>query len=396
MTPRKLKLGVGGLGRAFVLMLPTFRGHPAVELVAAADPRPESLAQFVNDFGGKPYVDFERMCDDPDVEAVYIATPHQCHAQHVVAAAARGKHVMVEKPVAITLAECATMIEAAKRAGTQLLVGHSHSFDAPYLRAHALIASGAYGAARMVHAMNYTDFIYRPRRPEELDTAQGGGVVFSQGAHQVDVVRLLGGGRVAKVRARTGNWDPARNTEGAYSAILDFEGGPFASLSYNGYAHFDSDELFGWIGELGEQRSPLGYGQWRAALRDIGSAADEAELKRKRTYGEAAPTEAAVVGHNHFGSVIASCDRADLRPLPGGVMIYDDTKSWLDPLPAPAVPRAEVIDELYGAIVNGVRPLHDGEWAMATLEVCLAILESGRKGRDVRMAHQVSVLPAER
>ena len=59
----------------------------------------------------------------------------------------------------------------------------------------------------MITALNYTDFLYRPRRPEELDTAQGGGAVFNQAAHQVDIVRLLGGGRVKSVRAATGAWD---------------------------------------------------------------------------------------------------------------------------------------------------------------------------------------------
>ena len=61
----------------------------------------------------------------------------------------------------------------------------------------------------MINAINYTDYLYRPRRPEELDTAQGGGAVFNQAAHQVDIVRLLGGGRVTSVRAATGAWDRA-------------------------------------------------------------------------------------------------------------------------------------------------------------------------------------------
>ncbi len=65
-----------------------------------------------------------------------------------------------------------------------------------------------------------------------------------------------------------------------------------------------------------------------------------------------------------------SCDRADLRPLPTGVMIYENGFARLDPLPAPAVPRAEVITELYAAVVAGRPPLHDGAWATATLEVC--------------------------
>ena len=72
-----------------------------------------------------------------------------------------------------------------------MIVGHSHSFNAPVLLARALIASGRLGAVRMVHAMQYTDFLYRPRRPEELDTRQGGGVVFSQAAHQAGLFRGL-------------------------------------------------------------------------------------------------------------------------------------------------------------------------------------------------------------
>ena len=391
ITSRKLKLGVAGLGRGFMLMLPTFRAHPGVELVAAADLRAESREQFVREFGGRAHARFEDLCDDPDVEAIYIATPHQLHAAQVIAAAARGKHAMVEKPMAVTLAECASMIDASRRAGKHLLVGHSHSFDAPYLHAKKLIQSGAYGCPRMIHAFNYTDFLYRPRRPEELDTAQGGGVVFSQGAHQVDIVRMLGGGKARSVSATTGAWDPSRPTEGAYTAIMNFENGAFASVTYSGFAHFDSDELLGWIGELGQQRDGSGYGTARAALQGVSSGAAEAELKGSRAYGVGPTAERRAAGHNHFGSVIVSCDGADLRPLPNGVMIYDNARAWLDPLPVGAVPRAEVIDELYDAVVRGIAPLHDGAWAMATMEVCLAILESARDGREVRLGHQVEV-----
>ena len=98
----------------------------------------------------------------------------------------------------------------------------------------------------MITALDFTDFLYRPRRPEELATESGGGAVFNQAAHQVDIVRLLAGGKVSSVRAFTGNWDRARPTEGAYSCLLGFDHGVFATLTYSGYAHFDSDELMGW------------------------------------------------------------------------------------------------------------------------------------------------------
>src|SRR6266581_6200940 len=285
MTERRLRVGVAGLGRAFTVMLPTLAADPRVELVAAADPRTDARQRFTADFGARTYPSLDELCADSDVEVVYIATPHQDHAVHVARAASRGKHVLVEKPMAITLDECRTMIDAAERAGTVLIVGHSHSFDRPILRTREIIASGAVGEVRMIAAQYYTDFLYRPRRPEELVTGRGGGVVFSQGAHQVDIVRLLGGGRVGSVRALTGAWDPARPTEGAYAALLTFADGAFASLVYSGYAHFDADEFCGGIGELGKTKNASAYGAARRNLERATNAVEEAALKQARNYG---------------------------------------------------------------------------------------------------------------
>lgn len=391
---KTLKLGVAGLGRAFTVMLPTLCRDARVELVAAADPRAEARAQFADDFDAKAYASLEELCRDPAVEAIYVATPHQHHADHVRLAAAGRKHVLVEKPLALTLAEGRAMIDAAKTAGVQLVVGHSHSFDAPIARAREIIASGAVGRVRMISALNFTDFLYRPRRPEELRTGSGGGVLFSQGGHQIDVVRLLGGGRVKSVRAATGSWDPARPSEGAYSALLTFEDGTYASVVYSGYARFDSDEFCGWIGEQGQQKDPARHATARRTLRRAATAEEETALKNSRNYGGseyAGPTATAPALHQHFGLLLVSCERADLRPLPTGVMIYGDSDHRLEGLPAPEVPRAEVIDELYEAVVLGHPPVHSGAWGLATLEVCLAILQSAREQKEIRLEHQVGV-----
>jgi phthalate 4,5-cis-dihydrodiol dehydrogenase len=382
---RTLRIGVAGLGRAFSIMIPTFRDL-RVALVAAADPRTEARRRFAQDFGGRAYDTVEELCADPGIEIVYVATPHQLHARHAILAARNGKHVLVEKPMALTLDDCAAMIAATRQASVHLIVGHSHSFDAPIARAHELIAAGTYGAVRMIHALNYTDFLYRPRRPEELDTAQGGGAVFNQAAHQVDIVRLIGGGLVRTVRAMTGAWDAARPTEGAYSALLTFENGAFASLTYGGYGHFDSDEFMGWVGEIGQQKQPHAR-----TPQSFSNPAEEIALKNARNYGGANWKESVEqpAAHQHFGTIIVSCARADLRPMPDGVMIYQNGTARLDPLPPPTIPRAEVVDELYAAVVDGKPPLHDGAWAMATLEVCLAMLQSAREGREVGLRHQV-------
>ena len=89
--------------------------------------------------------------------------------------------------------------------------------------------------------------------------------------------------------------------------------------------------------------------------------------------------------------LIASCERADLRPLSEGVWIYADTERRLDSLAAPKVQRAEVIDELYAAVVDGRPPLHDGEWALATTEICLAILQSAKEQREIPLRNQTAL-----
>lgn len=394
MNRARIRLGVLGLGRAFTLMLPTFARDPRVQLVAAFDPRATATAAFARDFGGAAHASARAVCADPQVEWVYVATPHQMHAEHVALAAACGKHVLVEKPMALSLDEATRMIEACERTSTQLMVGHSHSFNAPVQQARQMIASGRFGQVRMVHAMNFTDFLYRPRRPEELDTAQGGGVVFSQAAHQVDMVRLLAGGRVRSVYARAGRWDAQRPTEGAYNALLDFEDGVVANLCYNGHGFYDSDALMGGMGELGGRKSPQAHQATRQKLAAASDEAEEARLKAERNYGGAtyAPApEQPPEAFQHFGPVIVSCDRADLRLTPWGVEVHDAQGVRLERLDLPVVPRGEVIDELWSVARQGQAPVHGGAWSRATVEVCLAILQSDRERQPVLLQHQVGL-----
>jgi phthalate 4,5-cis-dihydrodiol dehydrogenase len=382
MADRVLQIGVLGLSRGFVLMRPTFLADPRCRLVAAADPRADARAAFQAEFEAPAYASAEELCADPAVEVVYIASPHQHHVEQAILAARQGKHVLVEKPMALSLADCRAMTQAADASSVQLIVGPSHSYDPPVARAAGLIAGGEYGRLRMITALNFTDFLYRPRRPEELDSAKGGGVVFSQAAHQVDVVRRLAGAPVRSVRAQTGAWDRARPTEGAYQAFMTFEGGATATLSYSGYGRYDTDALMDWVGETGSRKDPADYGTARRRL----AGADEDELKRQRAYGSGAqPAGAAAAFHEHFGFVVASCERADLRPTATGVEVYAPDAQRTIEMPRTAAPRGEVIDELWSAVVEGARPLHDGAWGAANLAVCLAMLKSSAEAREVAL-----------
>src|SRR6202161_4332194 len=167
--------------------------------------------------------------------------------------------------MALWLEDCDEMIAAFQRSGTALVVGHTHSFDPAVRMMRELIAGGEVGRLSMIAMSNYTDFIYRPRRPEELDTAQGGGILFNQVPHQIDIVRLLAGGLVRSVRAQTTALDPARPTEGSCAALLQFENGAAASLIYSGYDYFDSDEWHFNVSERGMTKT-LDHGAARRAL----------------------------------------------------------------------------------------------------------------------------------
>ena len=378
-----LRLGIIGLGRGFMLTLPALKADSRVALAGAFDLRREARERFADEFGAPAFDTLDALLYSPVIDAGYIATPHELHAEQAIAALRAGKHVLVEKPMATTLADCARIERAAADAGKVLVVGPSHGFDAPVQAAAQLVASGRFGAVRMVTALNFTDFMFRPRRPEELDSARGGGVVYSQAAHQIDVVRRLVGQPVSSVRAVAANWDSSRPSEGAYTALVTFEAGAAASLTYSGYAHYDSDELVGWIAELGYDKDPDRYGEARKRLATL-SSQDEIEAKLKRTYGvPAVAADTPAPHHEHFGFIIVSCDRADLKLSPKGLSIYGDTERDFQPIEPPALPRKEVIDEFVGGCLGIRRPIHDGRWGLDTMACCVALLESSRRNTDV-------------
>ena len=388
-----LSMGLVGLGRACTSMLPSLLAHPNVRIVAAADVRTEAREAFAADFDAAVYEQAEDLCRDPRVNALYIASPHQFHREHVLLAAQYGKHVIVEKPMALTLADCEVMNAATERSGIRLVVGHTHSFDPPILRMRELILGGQLGRVRLINTWNYTDFLYRPRRPEELDTALGGGIIFNQVPHQVDAVRLLGGGLCRSVRSMTGVWDSARRTEGAHATFLDFESGAAATIVYSGYDHFDSDEFHDWVGEGGRRSKPE-HGQSRAALAAI--AGPEAAAKAATGYGGPRRRSWLAPGEErwqpHFGTVVVSCERGDMRNAPRGVTVYSDGGKYDVEVPlGRATPdKGKVVDELCHALASERPNLHDGRWGEATLEVCLAILQSGQERREIPLHHQVA------
>jgi phthalate 4,5-cis-dihydrodiol dehydrogenase len=381
-------LGIAGLGMAGAVMVRAASAHPSYVLRAAADPQAGPRHAFARDFSARAYADVAELVADPNVEVVYVATPHQFHAPHAILAAEHGKHVILEKPMALTLQECDSIITVAERQKVNLIIGHTHAYDPTIRVMHQLIANGALGRLGMINCFNFTDFLYRPRRPEELDTKLGGGILFNQLPHQIDIARLLGGGRVRSVRAQTTVLDPARPTEGSCIAFLQFEDGAAASLVYSGYDYFDSDEWHYWITERGAAKSPARGSARRALI----ATKDEPRLRtEKYAYGKA--TDEAPTYQPHFGLTIATCANGDLRTSANGLTKYAlSGASEIKIERGAGMPgRREVLDDMAGALRHGHRPPHDGRWGKATVEVALAIQQSAKEQREIALHHQVPV-----
>ena len=272
------------------------------------------------------------------------------------------------------------------------MVGHSFGYETPIKAIRATVTGGELGPLRMMHNWYYTDWMYRPRNPEELDTALGGGVTFRQGSHQFDVMRFIGGGLVHGVRAMTGRFDPTRPAEGAHAVFLDFADGVVATAVYNGYDRFRTAEFGYNVGEGGQPFDIARYGTARATLR-AGDADRERALKRSVRYGASGARDRATPPHHPFyGLLLVSCERGDIRQSPDGLLLYTEDERREVEVPKGTSGRDNILTELRAAVVDGVPPLHSGRWGKANLEVCLAVLESSRRRGEVYLQHQQQVI----
>ena len=172
-------------------------------------------------------------------------------------------------------------------------------------------------------------------------------------------------------------------------AMLNFADGAAASLVYSGYDRFDSDELHGWIGESGQPKT-ASHGSTHRALAAMRKGEETRARLQRYGYGgdrKWEPRPGNRWHQPHFGTLIVSCEKADLRQSADGILVYsaDGVREIEVALTNDRPGRSNVLNELYGAVVNGILPVHDGRFARGTLEVCLAIQESSRRRREVTL-----------
>lgn len=253
---RKLRWGVVGAGDIVTKRVaPALRDSVGSELRAVSRRRPQLAESFAREMGiPRVHARWEELVRDPEVDAVYIATPVAMHAPVAVAAAHEGKHVLCEKPMALGLEECDRMIDAADRAGVRLGVAYYRHLYPIVRRAKELVAGGAVGkvAVAQANAFEYFDPPADHSRAWLLDpAASGGGPMFDFGCHRIEVLlHLLGEAQEAVGRVTNSHF--SRSVEDTGVAVIRFDGGALATVTVSHAAAepHDTLHLFGSEGSI--------------------------------------------------------------------------------------------------------------------------------------------------
>jgi len=141
----KLRAGVIGVGTFGSLHARVYAELEAADLVAVADIKPERMQHFISQYGTRGYADYNELLEKEDLDIVSVCTSDELHLEPVMAAAAAGKHILVEKPLAMSVSDCDAMIQAAEKAKVKLMVGQILRFDPRYYTARQAIADGQIG-----------------------------------------------------------------------------------------------------------------------------------------------------------------------------------------------------------------------------------------------------------
>ncbi len=237
MTPR-LRFGILGYG-AFAerAIGPAIQASSKAELVALQK-RSLAAAREKARAAGVPHAfgSVEDLVASPDVDAVFIVSANAAHCPETIAAAEAGKHVLVEKPMALSVAESERMIAACRTNNVLLSVGHMVRLSRPVRRVRELVHAGTYGPVTFARA----DFAYDGRQSRRTwlhDTpVAGGGPLYDIGVHCLDTLRYILGDEVASVRAQLSPLPTPTTTESTANIALQFSRGTLASI----YCSYDS------------------------------------------------------------------------------------------------------------------------------------------------------------
>jgi scyllo-inositol 2-dehydrogenase (NADP+) len=232
-----LRVGLCGIGRSGAGMVARdLAVLPQIKVVAGFDLIEDRARQLSALCGSKAYTTFDAMLDDPDIELVIVATRSHEHVPMTIKALRAGRDVLVEKPMALDVACADKLIAAAKASGRRLFVRHNRRFDAPFLQAKEIIASGKLGK---LFAVQLRQGKYQRRADWQTLKKFGGGQLLNWGPHLVDWALQLIGGTAVDVWADLKLIAAAGDAEDYVKLLLRGPTGITADIEINGAAALD-------------------------------------------------------------------------------------------------------------------------------------------------------------
>lgn len=250
-------IGCGDISRKRVA--PALRDLENCDLVAVNRARSELAGEFAREFGARRWHhDWRQLVADDEVEAVYVATPVNQHAEQTIAAARAGKHVLCEKPMALDVGECDRMIDACREHGVKLGIAYYRHFYPVLARIKAIIESGEIGTPAVAQINAFEWFNPQPGDPRHwfVDKAQaGGGPMFDFGCHRIEVLLNLFG-PIAATHGTLTNALFDREVEDTGLALFDFARGPRGALTVT-HAAFESQDTLDIYGSRGSLHVPV-------------------------------------------------------------------------------------------------------------------------------------------
>ena len=232
----KLRWGILGAARINERMLPAIVEAKNSELVAIASRRPGAAQEVLQKYapgttGVSYYDDPDALLSDERIQAIYVPMANQEHAEWTLRAIAQGKHVLCEKPLALTVADVDAIESAARRYNVKVMEGFMYRFHPQHQRVKELIAAGLIGEIRSVRAS--FSFMMRPARLYRLaeDVSHGGGAMWDIGCYAIHSLRQFFSGLPVAVTAQASYVESGADI--ASSGVLDFGDGKFAQFDFS-------------------------------------------------------------------------------------------------------------------------------------------------------------------
>jgi len=216
-----------------------------IRLAAVMDIDGDRANALVAEHGGRAYTKLDELLNDSEVDAVHVCSIHKAHAEQVIAAAQAGKHVLVEKPMALTVAECDAMIAACEDAGVKLMVGQVMRHFPVNLKVKALIREGVIGQVGHMIRRRYSNFD-PPGRSWYLDLDLGGVcVLFCFGPHEFDILPWYIESPVVKVYAQgSESTERYKGQKDSYSMIMTHDNGAVSVLTQTVVSHTSAHDTY--------------------------------------------------------------------------------------------------------------------------------------------------------